>query len=537
MESSITNYRTSFKVVNTDGDKFRRLKQCVYGWILQKEKDEELRQNKTSFLSRVDLRNLPTTRSRIRTNYFRSDEFEAWAVKYTEQDREQGRLRFWHTDIGLRTHGDDVIVSVQNSFSWNKENITANREDPPPSVPKVVRYVVKDFTVYSGRNEFRLTETPLRLGKLDQAEALAQFIQSPERSYPLIVFNGATSESESESALLARKLTGKCQVVLVDDNAELSRRVRSLLPENFWTAHGNFRVYFPFNRRNNPPERHRWFSVADSAYQSMREVMIAGLLSNNTVTEHHAVESITDISRLISRNDLVQRATADDGASAELQEFFKLYEELERERDDYRLLADRTASERDEAIEESKRLRWETGSLREELDQSRKGSAPAEIAQLLKTLPQTLLEVIELAKEIFAQKLCITEQALESAKDCESCTVINEGWRMLFHLQEELYRMKFDSDKKLDLEREFANQTGLDLAMSEGRKTQQDRKLMNLRKIRFEGREYDITPHVKYGNRSPKMLRLHFAFDEEKKRIIVGFLGSHLENATSRKIK
>jgi hypothetical protein len=45
----------------------------------------------------------------------------------------------------------------------------------------------------------------------------------------------------------------------------------------------------------------------------------------------------------------------------------------------------------------------------------------------------------------------------------------------------------------------------------------------------------DITPHVKFDNRKPKMLRLHFTVCRDTHRLVIGHFGDHLENYSSRK--
>lgn len=57
-----------------------------------------------------------------------------------------------------------------------------------------------------------------------------------------------------------------------------------------------------------------------------------------------------------------------------------------------------------------------------------------------------------------------------------------------------------------------------------------------MRKFEFEGRPYEMWTHLKYGNRTGKQLRIHFAIDREKQRIIVGYIGEHMDNATTRTI-
>lgn len=109
-----------------------------------------------------------------------------------------------------------------------------------------------------------------------------------------------------------------------------------------------------------------------------------------------------------------------------------------------------------------------------------------------------------------------------------------QAWNILYHINGILYRLKFSDTASLDWERVFKDETGYDLAMSEGRNTKRDKKLMSLRKVQHQGRDYDITPHVKYGNQEPKTVRVHFALDEEARKIIIGYVGPHIPNATTK---
>ena len=84
------------------------------------------------------------------------------------------------------------------------------------------------------------------------------------------------------------------------------------------------------------------------------------------------------------------------------------------------------------------------------------------------------------------------------------------------------------------MERSFKDETGYELAMSEGRNTKRDSKLMKLRILRIDDREYDITPHIKHLTKEPKSVRIYFAFDEDSKKVVVGHIGKHIPNFTTK---
>ena len=74
----------------------------------------------------------------------------------------------------------------------------------------------------------------------------------------------------------------------------------------------------------------------------------------------------------------------------------------------------------------------------------------------------------------------------------------------------------------------FTQKTGFELAWTETKQTKRDNKLMALRRIGYRGQQVDITPHVKWGNKPPKCLRVHFWVDRDGTQLVIGHCGDHL---------
>ena len=102
MNNATTHYQTSFRVNDTDGDGMGRVKAAVYGWVAKKESDRLVRTDKRAFFFRCNWVNLYETHSTLCTDTHLSQDGDAWAMRYTEIDKECGRKRFWHSDIGLK---------------------------------------------------------------------------------------------------------------------------------------------------------------------------------------------------------------------------------------------------------------------------------------------------------------------------------------------------------------------------------------------------------------------------------------------------
>lgn len=546
MNNSTTNYQTSFKVSDTDGKAFIRLKQSVYGWILKRENDKVLRDKKRDFFFRCEWIELFQTNSIITTDtYLNEADGDAWAIRYTHEDRTHGRARFWFSDIGFKQMTGFVVVSVRISHAWNTEYLNKEPEPPKPSVPNVIHYILAENKVFSGRKEFRLATKPIRFSKVGEGIVLCTFIQSPERRYPLIVFNGDSSEQVREADQLAIQLAGKCQVVMIAENQELIEEIQNYLPKDYWVEHDRLRVYFPFTHRNTP-SRHRYYNVHWHDYLQKRQGMVNGLLRHNNKVEDGAVESVEDIKRLVSREKLLRLKDSTPEHKKELAEFYELLNLVEKERDQLKIDADQLkndaaafASEADEQHEEAEkqkaeatRLKYECNALKEKIAKMTDEGATLQMSKLLPSLPTCIYDVANAAVRCFP-RLVITDRALKAAQEYSECKSLNEAWEILRHLNDTMYRLKYEQGVT-ELEKSFLHETSYELAMTEGPNTKKDKKLMDLRKLQYNGQAYEITPHIKYEVREPKLVRIYFAFDEGAKKIIVGHIGKHIPNATTK---
>lgn len=537
--NTIPHYQTCFCVADDDKNAFLRLKANVYGWLLSKEKDRRLRSDKCDFFYRGEWPNLFETRSNLRTDSFMGPEGGAWSVRHTHADALLNKKRFWYTDVGLTEQKDYVIVSVRVSYAWNVECLSIEREEPSPSVPKVLRYILQGNHAYSGRREFKLIEKPIPFDRVGLGKPLTTFIQAEERRYPLIVVNGDDIGSKTEAAKLAYDLTGKCQVAILSTSDDIQDEFNHYMPEEYRVAPGFLRVYFPFGHHNNP-SRHRWSRLGAEDYSNQREGIVHGLLRHHALIERGAVESIQDIDRLISREKLRKLVKSDGAGNSEMEEFYALFAEIERERDNAKIEAQTWAAEVDAKQSEINSKDEKLRSLErriEELDSDKitlKQQVPSlPIGEMMPKLPDSLRDALDSAR-LFFTRLDITPDAFKSASDYSICKSIHQAWEILAGLNNQLHDMKFNKAEP-DLESAFQKATGYQLAMCESSETQKDRELMKLRNIHHNGRTYQIIPHVKYGSSIPKVLRVHFAFDDDRELIVVGYVGPHLSTAGTRR--
>ncbi|PCI30174.1 MAG: hypothetical protein COB67_02495 [SAR324 cluster bacterium] len=151
--------------------------------------------------------------------------------------------------------------------------------------------------------------------------------------------------------------------------------------------------------------------------------------------------------------------------------------------------------------------------------------------------PSSAVDLLNNISVLYSEHIIVTDQAYMSASELNvDKKTLQKIWKGLESLEKVIYKEKFISKQHRD-EKFFHNITGLQVAYSDGKMTKRTGRLMRLRELLYEGQQYDISPHIKIGNREGSMCRIHFCIDESKERIIIGFCGNHLETAISKKQK
>lgn len=536
MHNSHTNYQTSFRVEDSDACNLHRIQIILLNWLTEKKREWFLESVAKDFLFRGDWVSPTNKHSRIETDTFLDGANKAWAMRYSHADTQLGPRRFWYVDVGLHKVANEVIVFIRNSYAWHAEDLGAEQEAPGTSVPKFIPKILEGTSlVYSGRREFRLIQKPAVFRNVGQGLALSQFITSTERRYPLIVINGDDEELMKEAVKLAEELTGKCQVAVIGTNPDLAEEIRHCLSRDYRIDYGKLRVFFPFALRYNSVARHRWYDLKSADYSNQRPGILNGLLRNNSLLEKECIESVDAIRQLIAKSKFMALRDKAEAQSTDMKDFFELFDQVEKQRDENKQHADHYAREVDHLEEQVRQLTWKATELESRFEAESAKTDDCTTSNLLLKLPTNLKEAVEAASR-FYPNIEFAEAAVDSASKADDCECIEEAWEIFGQMNNDLFRIKFETGGVKDLEAEFGNVSRYGLGMSEGKNTKKDARLMNMRQIIHNGTIYDITPHIKHGIRAPKMLRIHFAFDDARKKIVVGFVGSHLENATSRKV-
>lgn len=206
------------------------------------------------------------------------------------------------------------------------------------------------------------------------------------------------------------------------------------------------------------------------------------------------------------------------------------------EKDNDRLKEDLTQANhaKESAEKEKDSLNWRNQSL---IDQLKSRGRKANINVLGKVpaqLPQSTCDVLKISADLFQNNLVILKEAWQSAEEFDGD--YNEVWKILVSLAQTLYPLVFDEHENNDFLEEYRSREGFEISLRETKATKDDARLRNARKVLYNGKEIDITPHVKGKTGSKgKTLRVHFYIDHENEKIVIGHCGPHLKTAGTKR--
>jgi hypothetical protein len=480
------------------------------------------------------------------------DRPQFWSLRYEHPCREV-TARQWRVDIGVTLLNDRLRFSAATSYWLLSEYIGPEPEQPVPTAPSVVRSLLKGRGWSCMAGTERLSEKPRSI-KTGDGKWLHERLVDRGRGCPALVVscNPADGKPVLDAGSLAKTLAGSA-VVYVAESPDVEEEWEYFLPKGFRCQNGMARVYQPhvdFGSERDA-KRHRYFSedqIKEHTEARVREMIVRGITRRASAIGHSEVTSIEDVEacrRDIRLREL--RRIADDKSK---DEYIQLLEEdnstLRASEDDLKSRLSATVAQVEdlqdkieELDEQKRRLEYElqaaVSSRQAAEEAARRAERQSRTLSSLKRLPTSVKEAAETMQHLFPSELVFTPRGLRSTED-RGRDLVEDAWACLYALATVLHPLLFDApDQNVDLERVFKEKTGFDLGMSEGRSTKRDKKFMKLRQDVFEGRAIDFIPHVKIGNREPRLLRVHFFVDQDKKRIVIGHCGGHLDNFSTRR--
>lgn len=390
-----------------------------------------------------------------------------------------------------------------------------------------------------------------------EADILQSRLTADDRNCPIVLISEEykTSKFLLDPRKLARLLTGAA-VVYAPEAGYNYKELEWMISRGFRCWNGMVRIYQPGVDFQNQQDalRHRYFpreKIEELGPDRVSDIIVRAV-SRRRAFDRNAVTTIYDVdSRRRAAKLEMLRMDSGEASPDELREQVELLE------DEVSRLVDVNEDLRKEsayAFEEGQRLETQYAEIQDELRTTRYKAESFETSSeelrerlailqrrtsaldALETLPDSVFSAAKLIEKIHADKIVFLDEAYESAKEAginNSASDLAKVWRALWAVSTTLHQLLFDPDEKSIL-KAFQSQTSFDLSMAAGAQTKKDSKLMALRKRNYKGREVDISPHVGFGNKPPRLLRIYFYADHGDQKIVVGHCGDHLDNFTTK---
>ena len=544
-----THYQTCFYVryspdVYHRHSVFASIQNRLKNWICKKEKVlkawDNLPEFQKAFMRQVDC-TFPSDNTCVTEVHKDFSEnrttIDMWAMRYTEYKKEQN----WITEVGIRRiDSETCLVHVNLSYNHGRYAL-GSQAKPLPSVPRFITQLITD-----GRHKVFLANAddaaiiPIQTGciKVSSTRAVSllydNLIHSCLRRYVIIVANG-DFKADNEAKRLYQGLLGKALVVYLE-KCDAVKDALDDIPLEYRVPFNHIRIFYPVEERSNDR------TISCDAMETSRKDVVAGLLSAFILDNDLAIKKLETVKHFnaltlaqeqIKKNEEAQSGNSEDRENVEeLKEFIdELCKEIDEQQKSHK-------KELERQVQETERYKNRVGALTDVIEDKKRELTSAynqnvSLAEL--AYPGSIAEIMNFFANLFPLRLIILEEAIESANQYSSFKEFNRAWELMSALTTTLYKMKYEDADGLINETSFKNATGYEITMSESRMTSRDANLANQRKLTYKGKVYDISPHIKWGNKPPKCLRLHFAFVEDEKKILIGYFGEHLDNYSTRK--
>lgn len=575
MSQLIQHYQTSFEIRGIDQNKMlNTIQEVVASWVsdIENKRYSRLRyQDKTafklkktwnSFKKRTSLR---SKHSWCTTNYCIMEDSTAWVMEYTHRDQQENYV-FWVTEIGVRTFNAGVIVCIKLSNKLLTEfMLTGKSFNPDVTIPRCVKNILlkfqgAEYKILSGGLDVTSKigmYDPVVVQTNEEIEKLRSYVYAENRKFAVVILRGKDYPGVQEEAkYLCKNLFAKAIVYVVGQNFNKIGRHN--------LEYGDC-IFLPPLKYNSPIRYTTPESDEDAKQhkEECRQRIKRAWLGTQPIHEDGAVCSLEDINYWIRftqyKVETAKVQELQEGMQSLVppekhEELKKKFEEIQqslREQGEAFKKEKKTLEERNFELELEKE-ELEIANLNLEIEKDEALNAEREKlynvtatyqSQMRKStsvdyvLPKEFPNSFEnLQKfEKFYQHLAFAEDAWQSAFEYKKFSDWETAWEMLHDLNLIAWKLIFEV-QGCDIEHEFASQSRFKYAKGEGRQTNKNAKLAQIRTFQFEGKTWEMWPHIKAGNQDGKQLRIHFAIDHSMKRLIVGYIGSHMDNASTRNL-
>lgn len=455
-----------------------------------------------------------------------------FAIQYRHPDR-SFPAREWITDIGGRLDG----VAWRCSISL--ATFETSRYIPPveqTTRPQVVRNIVERCRIDS--STIGCSAQPLTIS---DAEAFEYQIKDPGRSYPLVVVScDMSGKFLVDPNRLASLLTGIAEVVFVPKEVDTFHLEHLLTPA--YSAYGGAVSIIWHQDRPGAARIHTSKLIPErllemkSANPDLESELLAKICHRCNASNSRTAVTFDSVRRMAAQTRLHLALSKGEPD----KELLALYEDADKQqraqieaqkRDIDGLLDDLAKSEEErerlEAYAEALKQTIAAGRISERASDGSRPAIPApRVLELLcgKLDLEKCLEVIELT---FSDRVVILDSARRSAEESADFNNPQKALELMWKLCDG-YWSAIVAGSDQDARAVFGNS----YAANESETARNNKRARDLRCFEYKGKQVEMMKHLKIGVKesTAETWRLHFHWDAEDAKIVIGHCGKHLDH-------
>lgn len=491
---------------------------------------------------------------------FKNDGSLFWACKieeYQVQDsssHEDNAIseapRIWTTEVGFEQISHNSATVSYVLYYRDKAGFIGKTADAPAlTVPSFIKNLLRNRKILCkiGDDILRVHSTPLKCGF---GKRFAENIQDERRVVPCILVLPELTEDGIEYRVnaknIAKNVMGNALVYSIDAK-EVIDEINFYLSKELHCRQGQIMIYWG----SSSTSKFRYISsrqIESLGEQEVVEILRRVFSTDIKYYDAHEMFRMADCDEMYRQHRIKdlrskmkavellseEKASTNAELKGQLNERDELLnyadEELKSKETQIRALKDQLSEER----QENRRLQGYIHTM-DPICKDSKGQLDALHAiRCISSIPKTAMDVGMYFKKVFPEKIDFSERGFTSLSACT--TRVETIWECFYQIAThltDLYRAGSS-----DMEEDFKIKTGWTLKRGEGKMTRRDKSLMAQRMDSYDGREIIIEPHVAKGNREgdPNFIRVYFAYDSFSRKIIIGHVGKHLDNYTTRSI-
>lgn len=460
----------------------------------------------------------------VQTLFADSDGERAWGMTLVHGDRLdpeliwQAELTVYQENEGRPYFGCSLLVGRHS------ETVAPLEYDA--SRPEIVSKILEKI---GGRSYFPLlTKAASIKNSKKDVDMLLDGLLSSHRTHPIVFVS--IERAKRHPMVDVRKLAahlGGLAIIVVPESIEAEERFRALVPQNLGVEDGAVAVYWPGFRLEHRPHRHLFWSreaIVDCQTKSRMDFTSKLLTQLANASLHRADRrhaSWADVERIARRKALHEAKKAGEEA--------KYAELLWEDNETMGLRLKELEQELTQQKQEVAKYQAIADGYRRSLEEERNKHG-ASIADLP---PETVVEAVEKICSKYADRFVRAFNS-KSEHDESSYGDINELVKAMEWLATTYYNAKTGAKSCVDLDRSL-RETVPGWSYSPHQSDKSTGQWPEWYQCTWNKKKYDITEHMRHGTGSdPRTtIRVAFAWDREKKKMVLGYIGQHQRNTHS----